>query len=126
MNEILIEESVVVWGHIMKRLGLHIIAGVFGLWLVTGIPGVNFEGHLSSLALAGFVLGIINFVIKPVLDVLTFPLKIITLGLFSLFLNMAIIWTVDVLILGRIFSLFPLFLATIVIGILNLILIRKN
>jgi len=110
----------------MRRLGLHIIIGIFGLWLAIGIPGVNFEGEISSLALAGFVLGVINFAIKPILDILTFPLKIITLGLFSLFLNIAIIWTVDVLILGRIFSLFSLFLATIVIGILNIALIKRN
>ena len=110
----------------MKRFLSHIVVGILGIWLATGIPGVSFTGEISSLALAGFVLGVINFAVKPILDILTLPLKIVTFGIFSLFLNMAIIWGVDVLILGRIFAFFPLFLATIIIGILNIILIKKN
>lgn len=110
----------------MKSLMSHIVAGILGIWLATGIPGVNFEGNFSSLALAGFALGVINFAIKPILDILTLPLKIVTFGIFSLFLNMAIIWTVDVLILGKIFMLFPLFLTTVIIWILNIVLIKRN
>ena len=112
--------------YIMKRFILYIIVGILGIWLATGIPGVNFEGSISSLVLAGFTLGVINFAIKPVLNILTLPLKIITLGIFSLFLNIAIIWVIDVLILGRIFTLFPLFLTTIIIWILNIILVKKS
>ncbi len=110
----------------MKKLLAHIVAGILGIWLATGIPGVSFTGELSALALAGFALGVINFAVKPVLDILTLPLKIVTFGIFSLFLNMAIIWSVDVLILGRIFTLFPLFLTTVIVWILNIVLIKKN
>ncbi len=110
----------------MKKFLAHIVAGILGIWLATGIPGVSFAGELSALALAGFALGVINFAVKPVLDILTLPLKIVTFGIFSLFLNMAIIWSVDVLILGRIFTLFPLFLTTVIVWILNIVLIKKN
>ncbi len=110
----------------MKSFLAHIIAGILGIWLATGIPGVSFTGEMSELALAGFALGVINFAIKPILDILTLPLKIVTFGIFALFLNMAIIWSVDVLILGRIFTLFPLFLTTVIIWILNIILIKRN
>ena len=109
----------------MTRLIYHIIAGILGLWLATGIPEVNFEGEIQSLALAGFVLGVINFSIKPILDIITIPLKIMTLGLFSIFLNMAIVWTVDVLILDKMFTLWTLFLTTIILSIVNLILIKR-
>ncbi len=94
--------------------------------MATGIPGVVFLGDLSQIALAGLALGVINFAIKPILDILTFPLKVVTFGLFSLLLNMAIIWSVDVLVLGKIFSLSSLFITTVIIWILNLILIKKN
>jgi putative membrane protein len=109
----------------MTRLVYHSLAGILGIWLATGIPGVNFTGPIQSLFLAGFVLGIINFAVKPILDILTFPLKILTLGLFSLFLNMAIVWTVDVLVLEKIFTLWTLFLATLIVSVLNIILVKK-
>ncbi len=110
----------------MKNFLAHIIAGILGIWLATGIPGVSFTGELSALALAGFALGVINFAVRPILDILTLPLRIVTFGIFSLFLNMAIIWSIDVLILGRIFTLFSLFLTTLIIWILNIILLKKN
>jgi len=110
----------------MSSLLAHIIVGILGIWLATGLPGVTFYGDLSQLALAGFVLGVINFAVKPILDILTFPLKIVTFGLFSIFLNMVIVWSIDVLVLGKIFTLLQLFIATVILSILNLILIRKK
>lgn len=110
----------------MRKFALHIFACILGIWLATGIPGVVFTGDIATLALAGFTLGVINFTVKPILDILTLPLKIITLGLFALFLNIAIIWVVDVLILGKIFTLGSLLATTVIIWILNIILIRKN
>lgn len=110
----------------MKSFLTHIAVGILGIWLATGIPGVSFIGEISTLALAGFVLGTINFAVKPILDILTLPLKIVTFGIFSLFLNMAIIWVIDVLILGDIFTIFSLFLATVIIWLLNIFLIRKK
>jgi putative membrane protein len=109
----------------MTKLVYHILAGTLGIWLATGIPGVTFTGPLQSLALAGLVLGVINYAVKPILDFLTFPLKILTFGIFSIFLNMAIVWLVDVLILDKIFTLWPLFLATLIISVLNIILVKK-
>ena len=109
----------------MTRLVYHILAGIIGFFLATGLPEVYFTGPVQSLFLAGFVLGLINYAVKPILDILTFPLKILTFGLFSIFLNMAIVWSVDFLILGKIFTLWTLFLSTIILSILNLILIKK-
>jgi uncharacterized membrane protein YvlD (DUF360 family) len=53
----------------------------------------------------------INSLLKPILDKITWPLKIITLGLFSLVLNMAIIWFLDLIFLELVIAGFlPLFL----------------
>jgi len=103
----------------------HSLAGIIGLWLATGLPGVHFTGPIQSLFLAGFFLGMINFLVKPILDILTFPLKILTLGLFSVVLNMAIVWAVDFWVLDKIFDLWNLFLATLIISFLNIILVKK-
>ena len=50
------------------------------------MPGIRLEGTTPAL-LAGVLLGLINALVRPVLVVLTFPLTLLTLGLFLLVLN---------------------------------------
>ena len=50
------------------------------------VPGIRLEGATPAL-LAGVVLGLINALVRPVLVVVTFPLTLLTLGLFLLVLN---------------------------------------
>jgi putative membrane protein len=50
------------------------------------VPGMRLDGALPAL-LAGVVLGLINALVRPVLVILTFPLTLLTLGLFLLVLN---------------------------------------
>lgn len=52
------------------------------------MPGVAIDGA-GSLILATVVLGLVNALVRPVLVLLTFPLTIITLGLFLLVVNAA-------------------------------------
>lgn len=66
------------------------------------IPGV--ETTLLGAAIFAFVLGIINLTIKPVLTILTLPITILTLGLFSALLNIGIIVAVAYLIPGLFFT----------------------
>ncbi len=93
------------------KLISQILAAVLGLWLaVLFVPEVGIEllpdSSFFGIGLTsvwqiflflGIVLGLLNFFIKPVLDLITLPLRIITLGLFSLAINMAMIWVVDVI-----------------------------
>ncbi len=95
----------------MKKLLYQIIAAFLGLWLavqfVSGVrvrvyPDSSFFGiPLTSswhvLLLLGIILGLINSFVKPILKTLTLPLRIITLGLFSLVINLGLIWMVDIL-----------------------------
>lgn len=50
------------------------------------IPGISVEGFASAMIIA-VVLGLINTFIRPVLKIVTLPINIVTLGLFSLVLN---------------------------------------
>lgn len=54
------------------------------------LPGVSVTGFTSAIVLA-LVLGIINAVLKPILLILTLPINLITLGLFTLVLNALLI-----------------------------------
>jgi putative membrane protein len=63
------------------------------------IPGITIAGVVPALVLA-IVLAIINTFIKPVLKVLTLPLSIMTLGLFSLVLNTLLIMLAAAIVPG--------------------------
>jgi putative membrane protein len=63
------------------------------------VPGIQLNGFLSALA-AGLVLGLVNAVARPILIFLTFPLTLVTLGLFLLVLNGFCLWLTSVLVSG--------------------------
>lgn len=115
----------------MTKLIWQVIGGILGILLAQSIvPGVSLkvlpESHFFGfqitqdwqiLILVGCILGLINFFIKPILDKITLPLKILTFGLFSLILNMAIIWFLDVFFLElQISGILPLFWTTLICG----------
>lgn len=116
----------------MRKLIIQIITGILGIWLATKfIKGVELENNnIKILLLAGFILGLINFFIKPILKVITLPLRIITFGLFGLIINMGIIRAVDYMFSELTISgILPLFFTTIIVWFLSLILpifIPKN
>ncbi len=78
-------------------------------------------GSYKMLMIIGGVLGIINFFIKPILKAISLPIRILTLGVFSLVINMGMIWLIEILFPRdlEITGLFPLFLTTIIIWVLN-------
>ncbi|QEN15899.1 phage holin family protein [Mycolicibacterium sp. ELW1] len=70
------------------------------LWVVTLIvPGIHFVGGDTTLQRAGIVLvvaivfGVVNAIIKPVVQILSIPLYILTLGLFHVVINALMLWT---------------------------------
>lgn len=104
----------------MARLIFHVIIGVLSFWLaIKFVSGVMFTGGTKELLLAGCVLGLINFFIRPLLNLITLPLRILTLGLFGLVINMGIIWVVDFFFPELIISgIIPLFWTTLIIWVL--------
>jgi len=74
------------------------ITGV-ALWVVTMIvPGIYFVGGSSTLQRAGIIFvvaaifGVVNAFIKPIVQILSIPLYILTLGLFHIVINAAMLW----------------------------------
>lgn len=110
----------------LKKLFLQIFVGILGLWLADYfVSGVEFAGPLQTLFLTGAVLGLINYFIKPILKLVALPLQLLTLGFFSLVINVGIIWTLDILFAElTIKGITPLFWTTIIIWGLNLFIGR--
>ncbi|MDD4989729.1 MAG: phage holin family protein [Candidatus Pacebacteria bacterium] len=85
-----------------KSLIGAIVASILGLYLATLlVPGVYIDGHgtqfWKALALAGLVLGLLHFFVKPIIDLITLPLRLLTLGLIGILINIAIVEVVDIL-----------------------------
>jgi putative membrane protein len=84
----------------MLRFILQAVVTALGLWLAAYVvPGVAFT-QTGSLIAAAVLLGIVNAVVRPILVVLTFPLTVVTFGLFLLVVNAATIGLVASLLGG--------------------------
>ena len=72
---------------------IRLLINAIALWLATRlIDGISFDGDLVFLLVVALIFGVVNAVVKPLLIFLTFPFLIITLGLFLLVLNGAMLW----------------------------------
>jgi putative membrane protein len=79
---------------------LRVAIVALGLWLATYLlPGLHFDspGYLLAAAL---LLGIVNAIVRPIAVVLTLPLTLLTLGLFLLVVNAAMLGLVAALLAG--------------------------
>jgi len=85
------------------------------------LPGFEVADLTTAFVIA-LVLGVINATIKPVLKILTFPITIVTLGLFSFVINAALIWIVAYFIQGfSIQGFAPALYGAIILWLINTI-----
>lgn len=106
---------------ILKEIILQTIAALISLWLAKEfVPGVKFVGTTKTFIYAGLTLGILNSTIKPILGFITTPLRILTLGLVSLIINMFMVWVTMVIFPDLIIpGLYPLFWTTLIVWIFS-------
>lgn len=79
---------------------LRIAIVALGLWLATQIfSGLRFDGP-GVLIAAALLLGIVNAIVRPIAVILTLPLTLLTLGLFLLVVNAAMLGLVALLLGG--------------------------
>jgi len=106
----------------MSKLIAQLLGGVITLRLAQlYLSGVYFEGDVETLVFAGIILGLLNFFIKPILKIITLPLRILTLGLFSFIINIAIVYFVDLAFYELIFEGFwPLTAFIVLLWLVNL------
>lgn len=75
----------------MTGILLRGVFAVVGLWIATFlVRGLSFNAP-ATLLVAGLVLGLVNALLRPVLVVLTLPITLVTLGLFLLVINAAMV-----------------------------------
>lgn len=101
------------------RLAVNAVALMICAYL---LPGVSVTG-LGGAIVAALVLGIVNAVLRPILFLLTLPLQILTLGLFTFVINGLLFWFVGHLGIGLVVDGFwAAFFGAIVLGIVSFVL----
>ena len=72
----------------LARFLLRWLVCSLGLWIAAGIiSSIKFEGHYGVIIIAGFILAIINSIIKPILVIAALPAILLSLGLFMIVIN---------------------------------------
>ena len=64
------------------------------------IPAIGYGKDLGTLLLAGLILGVVNFVVRPAIIFLTLPAVILSLGLFLLAINALMLWLTSRIVAG--------------------------
>ncbi|MBA4495312.1 phage holin family protein [Paenactinomyces guangxiensis] len=86
------------------------------------IPGIQVE-NLGTAFLAALILGLINLVIRPLILLLTLPLNIATLGLFTFVINALLFWLTGYFVEGfEVGGFVPAFLGALLLTVLSWIM----
>ena len=72
----------------MAQFVIRIVINAVALWVADAIvPGLTLSDSVGELVLVAIVFGLVNAFIKPIVQILSCPLTIITLGLFTFVIN---------------------------------------
>ena len=83
---------------LIRTLILNIAVVFFAAWI---LPGLSYSGNLQILIMAAAALGLVNMVVRPLVKLVTLPINLLTLGIFS--------WMINVLMLYLVTRLIPCF-----------------
>ena len=107
----------------MLRLLVNWILSAVAVWVVAQVvPGVHVNGAVAAL-IAALVIGFINATLGLVLKVITFPLTLLTLGLFWLVINAVMLELASALVPGfQVHGFLAAFIGAIVLSLVNMVL----
>lgn len=102
--------------NLLIRLLINALAILLIAYLV---PGVAVTGFYTALIVA-VVLGLINLVIRPLILLLTLPINILTLGLFTFVINALLFWFVGTVIKGfSVEGFIPAFIGALILTVIG-------
>jgi len=112
----------------MTKFILRWVINAIALFLaVYLVPGVNLQGGWVSIIWLALIFGLINAFLRPLLKLLTCPLIILTLGLFTLLINTFLFWLTSQV--GQAFGIgftidgfWPAFLGGLVVTVVSVIM----
>jgi putative membrane protein len=116
----------------IRRLVLHLLANAAAFYFISLILNGDFgvTGGVKGYFIAACVFGLLNSLVKPILKLLALPFMIMTLGLFTIVLNIVVLWLVKYVLNVLAFQgvgvhtahIAAFFYAGLLIGVANLII----
>lgn len=106
----------------MKKFIVHLVVSALLLLLVSHfVPGIRISGFGYAL-LAAFVLGFVNWIVRPLLILITLPVTLLTLGLFLFVINALMLMLTGALVPGFTVEGFgAAFLGGLLLALFNLV-----
>ncbi len=87
--------------HLIKKIAFGIVLNGLALYLVTLLlKDIQYVGGIKFLLIGGFIIGFLNTFVKPLMKIMSFPLMFMTIGLFSIVINVVIFWLTTRIING--------------------------
>lgn len=104
-----------------KFLG-KVVANAVGLFAASYfLQGVILTGGWQGLAIAAVALAVLHTILRPILKIITAPLVLITFGLFTVIINIAILWVADHYLTQIAFTdLYSLAVSALIITVANI------
>ncbi|HOB21243.1 MAG: phage holin family protein [Firmicutes bacterium] len=112
----------------MNGFLIRLLANALALLLIDQlVPGMELTGFLSALS-AAFLWGLVNAVLRPFLNILAAPINFLTMGLFSLVINGALLFIVSQVVRGFSINFGAAVLVAILLSLFSTILnlVLKN
>lgn len=119
---------------LLLRLLVNAVALLVAAWLMPGIylsaaKGTATPHDWLTLVIVALIFGVVNVVIRPIVLLLTLPLTIITLGLFTFVVNALMLiltsWIAEGMGLGfRVNGFWAAFLGALIISVVSFVLSR--
>lgn len=112
----------------MIKFLLRVVINALAIWVATLIvPGLTLTGSVWGWLVVAIVFGLVNALIRPIVKLLTLPINLVTLGLFSLVINalmlMLTAWLTKALVIeGALLGFIPALLGSIIISIVSTVL----
>ncbi len=112
----------------MTRFILRWIINAVAIFLaIRFVPGITLGGSLMEIVWLALIFGLVNAFLRPLLQILTCPLIILTLGLFTLLINTFLFWLTAQIgqLVGihmAIQGFLPAFLGGVVVSVVSIVL----
>ncbi len=106
------------------RLLINWVLSALAVWIVSRIvPGISVSGPMAAL-IAALVIGLINATLGALLKIITFPLTLLTLGLFWFVINALMLELASALLAPgfRVRTFTAAFIGAIVLSLVNMVL----
>lgn len=108
---------------LLYRFGLRWLVSSLGLWIAAGLLGperLAYDDRIGAVVIGGFILAVINAIIRPIVVILSLPAILFTLGLFMIVINGLMVMLASAIYAPlEVSSLWSAMLAGIIIGLVN-------